>query len=150
MWLKTVQVSCSYIAVWSASVLSLLIHVNIFSTRSFSILNDFIQGIINGYEEDIAGDRERRRRRPNDDDNDDVDIEKKREMRRKQRDIPAAMEEKMPNGQAPVEKPAPVEEKTPEPKKESPVIIFPEKPVVDLSKPMTLRERRRLKEQGLL
>ena len=109
-----------------------------------------IQTIANGYVEDIAGDRERRRRRPKDDDNDDEDLEKKREMRRKQRDASNTNQEKVPNGETVVEKPSPVEEKKPEPKVEAPVIQAPEKPAIDLSRPMTLRERRRLKEQGLL
>ena len=70
-------------------------------------------------------------------------------MRRKQREATAPKEQKTPNGQAVVEKPpAAAEEKKPE--KESPVIIVPERPPIDLTKPMSLRERRRLKEQGLL
>ena len=100
--------------------------------------------------EDLAGDRERRRRRPKDDENDD-DLEKKRESRRKQREAPSNVnEEKVSKSTAAVEKPAPTEEKKPQPKIEVPVVKVPEKPVVDLSRPMTLRERRRLKEQGLL
>ena len=106
------------------------------------------QTITNGYVEDIAADRERRRRRPKDDD--DEDLDKKREMRRKQREASNVKEEKTSDRNVPVEKPAPVEEKKPEPKPEPPVIKMPEKPAVDFSKPMTLRERRRLKEQGLL
>ena len=109
----------------------------------------FIQTITNGYEEDIAGDRERRRRRPKDDDDED-DLEKKREMRRKQREASSAKEEKISNGPSAEPKQAPVEEKKPEPKIEAPVMKVPERPAVDLSKPMSLRERRRLKEQGLL
>jgi len=107
------------------------------------------QTITNGFVEDIAADRERRRRRPKDDD-DNEDLDKKREMRRKQREASNVKEEKASDRSVPVEKPAPVEEKKPEPKPEPPVIKMPEQPAVDLSRPMTLRERRRLKEQGLL
>lgn len=45
---------------------------------------------------------------------------------------------------------APVVTKAPEPKPEPVVIKAPEKPAFDPSKPMSLRERRRLREQGLL
>eukprot|EP00795_Rhopilema_esculentum_P003711 gene3711-14984_t len=104
--------------------------------------------VANGYQEDVDTRHERRRQRPKDDD-DDVDAEKKRAQRRKQRE--ANTEEKVSNGTAKEAKPAPVEEKkAPEAKKPAPVIKVPERPVVDMSKPMSLRERRRLKEQGLL
>lgn len=101
------------------------------------------QSIPNGYQEDIAAERERRRQKQQEID-DELDPDKKRELRRKQREEELAAKKAK-------EKPAPVEEKkAPEPKKIAPAIKVPDRPPVDLTKPMSLRERRRLKEQGLL
>eukprot|EP00794_Sanderia_malayensis_P019517 gene19517-21447_t len=94
--------------------------------------------------------RDRRRRRGRDDEEEDESAGSRRETRRSNK-----QEEKEPEKSKREEVKKEKEVKKEEVKKEEPakppvIVKVPEKPAVDFSKPMTLRERRRLKEQGLL